>query len=58
VPLLHDDPRPRLVTGAFTALVIDQMPQVLCLPTVPYRRAEHTMGNLQVDHDKSAGAPD
>ncbi|MEQ1690519.1 MAG: hypothetical protein ABMA00_04490 [Gemmatimonas sp.] len=46
-----------VMSGAFAALVIQQVTQVVDLPSMPHRGAQHLMRFLQIGHEKPAGPP-
>ena len=46
------------MTPAFAALVVDEMPQMLSLTAIPRRGAQRAVRHVEIDHEKSAGAPD
>src|SRR6266542_5878945 len=46
-----------VMSGAFTALMIQEMTQVIHLAAVPHRRAEDLVRRLQVGHEKPARSP-
>jgi hypothetical protein len=49
---------PLEMRGAFAALMIQQMPDMIDLATVPYRRAQRVMRSIEVGHEETAGPPE
>ncbi len=46
-----------VMSGAFAALMIQQVTHVVDLTAVPHRRAQHLMRFLQIGDEKAAGSP-